>query len=391
MIAPILLPLFSLFALIATSPTPVVEWEVVARTPSTCTIELSVATTGHTDLSKLSLIPRETSTHLTTTLLDCDKHWINNNAHHWMWKSDPNLLHVTFDLSWNERARTSDAPLLDIAWEQMAEGHRQRWTLASVILPNLTQGTPLAQDAVASRKVSLMEANVAEVSIHVDGVQPGSFVKITEYIPPHCTCEVTEAARASLRTDDNAQIFLWFQAPEDSTLAPSYRIQCAHRLDQASFSGELEVAFGTRTKTSDIASVEWGGSDSPSNENMELNPSSDSQSVAVTGATAHVTQPDTTPASGVMYSVQLLANHRDLTAQDVDAAIGYEGPYSIVRHEGWHKYLTPEVATYQDAHEIRSNVWTNTKATDAFVTASLEGARISVQEALLVSNQTWIP
>ena len=33
----------------------------------------------------------------------------------------------------------------------------------------------------------------------------------------------------------------------------------------------------------------------------------------------------------------------------------------------------------------------NTNATDAFVTAHLDGQRITVQEALLMSNETWMP
>ena len=64
---------------------------------------------------------------------------------------------------------------------------------------------------------------------------------------------------------------------------------------------------------------------------------------------------------------------------------------ATVSMEGWHKYLTPEEETYADAHTLRSHIWESTAATDAFVTASLEGERISIQEALLLSNQNWIP
>lgn len=364
---------------------------MVDRTDLTCTIELGLATTGHTDLSKLSLIPRNETTHLSSSLIDCDKHWVNDNAHHWMWKDHPSLLNFTFELRWEDEAWVTDTPLLDIAWEHVEQGQRQRWTLGTVILPAEFQPSPSPIEVQASRRATLIDAHSAHVDILIEGVAPGTFVKVTEYIPPHCTCEVLSASQASLRKEENAQIFLWFQAPKGEPLTPSYRIQCASNVQNAAFGGEIEVAFGTQTKTSDIATVEWAESPSASNENMGLNLSPDSESVVTSGAQLPGIQRDTPPAHGLAYAVQLLANHRDLTAEELATELGYTGSHTIYKHEGWHKYLTPEVTTYQEAHDVRSKVWTSTTATDAFVTASLEGTRISLQEALLLSNQTWIP
>ena len=59
-------------------------------------------------------------------------------------------------------------------------------------------------------------------------------------------------------------------------------------------------------------------------------------------------------------------------------------------HDGWHANLTHEVATYA-RRSCTASAWSTTAADDAFVTASLEGERITVQEGLLLLNQTWIP
>ena len=96
----------------------------------------------------------------------------------------------------------------------------------------------------------------------------------------------------------------------------------------------MEVAFGTRTKTSHIAGVEWAGGSPALSENMELNLSPDTQSVVVSALTVTDTQPDASPIGGLSFAVQLLANHKDLTAQDVSASLNYQGAYSILRHEG---------------------------------------------------------
>ena len=118
-------------------------------------------------------------------------------------------------------------------------------------------------------------------------------------------------------------------------LDPSYKLKCASNVQNAAFDGEMEVAFGTRTKTSHIAGVEWVGDSPALNENMELNLSPDTQSVVVSALTATDTQLDASPMEGLSFSVQLLANHRDLTAQEVSTSLNYQGGYSIFRHEGW--------------------------------------------------------
>ena len=392
MIAPILLPLFSLLFALVDSPTPVLEWDVVERTEKACVVELTLATTGEADLSKLSLLPSLSSALrlVHSSPLSCDEHWIKNNTHHWMWRDHPEVMSLTLHLEWDELIATPDIPLLDIAWEHIANGERQRWTLGTIVLPSMAPEEH-SPEPEAQRTAQQLQDNLAEVTLTVSQVQEGAFVKITEYIPAHCTCEVTESAGAALRKEENAQIFLWFQAPGADDLTPSYKLKCASNVQNTAFDGEMEVAFGTRTKTSHIASVEWVGGSPALNENMELNLSPDTQSVVVSALTATDTQPDASPMDGLAFAVQLLANHRDLTAQEVSASLNYQGGYSIFRHEGWHKYLTPEEETYADAHTLRSHIWESTAATDAFVTASLEGERISIQEALLLSNQNWIP
>lgn len=392
MIAPILLPLFSLLVAMVGSPTPVLEWNVIERTDRACTVEMTLATTGETDLSKLSLVPSPSSPlrMVHSSPLSCDEHWIKNNTHHWMWHNHPDVLSLTLRLEWDDFNDTPDTPLLDIAWEHIAGGERQRWTLGTIVLPGMGPNEAPSEPE-AHRSAALLAENVAEITLHVSDIQEGAFVKVTEYIPAHCTCEVSESAGASLRKEDNAQIFLWFQAPGQRVLRPVYKLKCASNVQNMAFDGDLEVAFGTRTKTSHIAGVEWVRESPALNENMELNLSPDTQSVEVSALTAANTQLNVGSTEGLSFSVQLLANHRDLTQQEVSESLGYQGGYSIFRHEGWHKYLTPEEGTYAAAHTLRSQIWETTLASDAFVTASLEGERISIQEALLLSNQTWIP
>ena len=160
---------------------------------------------------------------------------------------------------------------------------------------------------------------------------------------------------------------------------------------ELAFDGTLEYAFGTESKTSHIAGVEWELQAEVPNESMELNQSPDQQSVETPAGRAAGSATDGRSRRDVRYAVQLLANHRDLSSDELFDHFGSNISHHIFRHEGWHKYMTDDVETYSDAQSLRSEMWTTTAATDAFVTASLEGERISVQEALLLSNQTWTP
>ena len=73
------------------APAPVMEWSVVDRTSSSCSIDLNLAVIGDADVSKLSLVPHASSPDLriSTSHLPSDDHWLNDKAWSWMWFSVP--------------------------------------------------------------------------------------------------------------------------------------------------------------------------------------------------------------------------------------------------------------------------------------------------------------
>ena len=311
----------------------------------------------------------------------------------WMWHRTPHSVNLEVTLDWDDTRKSTTKDLVHVVWEQVVHGERQEWTLGTLKLPaqhESLQPIPLPEPH-GKRSATVLEDNQAEVTLDIDHVQSGSFVKWTEYIPEGCVCEVTNASGASLRATSNAQIFLWFRTEGEQGQRPSYRLTCAQSMASWTFDGELEVAFGTETKTSHIAEVEWVETVATLNENMELNQAPDVESVASAVVHRDAAAADKPASNDVRFWVQMLANHKDLSPSEFAEATGFSGDFTIYRHEGWHKYLTSEKTTYADARDFRSHAWEHTLATDAFVTASLEGERIPVQEALLLLNQNWIP
>ena len=60
-------------------------------------------------------------------------------------------------------------------------------------------------------------------------------------------------------------------------------------------------------------------------------------------------------------------------------------------HEGWHKFTVGQFNRYKEARNHRENVRSNNKIVGPFVTAYNQGTRITVQEALMITKQQWVP
>lgn len=97
------------------------------------------------------------------------------------------------------------------------------------------------------------------------------------------------------------------------------------------------------------------------------------------------------PEKGVTYKVQISAGHREVGRTYFQTRHRYTGDFSIERHQGWIKYVTGATPTYKEARDLRvSLVQAGHQFPGPFVTAYNNGERITVQEALMLSNQQWV-
>ena len=94
--------------------------------------------------------------------------------------------------------------------------------------------------------------------------------------------------------------------------------------------------------------------------------------------------------NNVDYKVQILAGHRIISDKQVSKQFNYNGEYDLETHKGWIKYTVGTNSIYSDARDSRNEL-KNYNFPGPFVTAYNYGERISVQEALILTNQNWVP
>ncbi|MCH2214120.1 MAG: hypothetical protein MK086_03005 [Flavobacteriales bacterium] len=98
------------------------------------------------------------------------------------------------------------------------------------------------------------------------------------------------------------------------------------------------------------------------------------------------------PETGVFYRVQIAAGKSNVKKSDFEKLYTFNEGYNLENHDGWFKYTTGYHEVYKSARDDRKRISTEyDKFQGPFVTAYNDGARISVQEALMVTTQKWYP
>jgi len=235
------------------------------------------------------------------------------------------------------------------------------------------------------------------------------FAKYQADIPNGFKAENIESAGASFAFKNQKAKFIWMALPNESTFKISYKLV---PIGAPSGNYTVNSTFSyvendeTRTKSIPTASFNYTSDDTfvsnlkednpelPSgNETsatQEIEPTTTNNYTASTNTNDNTSVADNNPAArNVKYKVQVGAGHQIIPMNYFRKKYNLTDKVTLELHEGWRKYVIGSYSVYKEARDKRNQVWSNNQITDAFVTAYNGSTRITVQEALMITNQQW--
>ena len=255
------------------------------------------------------------------------------------------------------------------------------------------------------------------------------FAKIEEYIPEGFLAAEIDSKDGVFSYEQGTVKILWMNLPEEQEFTVKYKLipDKGKSLEDLKISGSFSYIVGNQTKTLEIIEkkpdlalvnddvkakalpdliqdekkpeVLPEPAKEPAKEPVK-EPAKDPVMVSKQEKPAGKTFPVATqisgdelyilePETGVYYRVQLAAGHNQVDIPKYFSRLAVKENVRVEFHEGWRKYTVGSFIVYSEARDHRNIVWTSTPIKDAFVSAYNTGKRISVQEALMITNQKW--
>ncbi|MBL7985515.1 MAG: hypothetical protein JNM91_10975, partial [Flavobacteriales bacterium] len=273
-----------------------------------------------------------------------------------------------------------------------------------------------------TRTITATTAHEMIVEVVVNKSDIRGFGKLQETIPPGFTALEKSSSEAIFTAQDRVVKFVWLNLPAANELRVAYKLrQDVPTEGEFMVNGEFgyllndatqkAVIGSTRFITGPQALVQQAVAATVPETTKQADPVSDpvrttepertettmtqQTEPAVTASTPKKETAKTTtrvpaPETGVTYKVQISAAHREVGAPYFAERHNFNGDFSIERHEGWIKYVTGRFGEYRSARDQRQQfVDGGHNFPGPFVTAYNNGDRITVQEALMISNQKW--
>ena len=241
---------------------------------------------------------------------------------------------------------------------------------------------------------------IVEVTIVKDGLK--GFGRFQDILPDGFTATSGELSGGTFSFQDQKAKILWDNIPSSESFTISYKVKVENAaVGDQQIEGLFSYAENDEPKkiviTPSFISIikkEEVVINNPPPDNTTNNPPPDN--------TTNNPPPDNTnrvpdnpvtntppPSTGVNYKVQICASHSTVGSSYFQGRYGLTENISLENHDGWVKYTVGSHKTYKDAHDSRDNI-KGKGIYDAFVTAYNQGKRITVQEALMISQQTWV-
>lgn len=271
-----------------------------------------------------------------------------------------------------------------------------------------------------TRTITAITENEMLVEVTIKKGDIRGFGKLQETIPAGFTALEKSSDEAIYTAQDRIVKFVWLNLPAKTDLKVSYKLR-ANGQPEGDYvvNGEFGYLLNDETQKAVIGSTNFLIGPKAM-QTLAVTPIEPEKAVQGGGATTIVTPTETqtttepvtqvepkvspkadpiassksripTPETGVTYKVQITAAHKEVGREYFAERHNFNGDFSIERHQGWIKYTAGRYDRYAEARDQRqSYINAGHNFPGPFVTAYSNGERVTVQEALMISNQKWV-
>ena len=236
------------------------------------------------------------------------------------------------------------------------------------------------------------------VSFNINYKNVTGFAKIQDVIPSGADVKPDVASDAVFSTLNKKVKFVWMNFPEDKTnIKVSYFIDLENASSKkiSDVSGEFAFIHDGESRKIQIenpSTIELADIETP--VIAVVAPTEVKTPEPVKTKTPVKDIPVTSipaPENGVLYKVQIMAAHKSVNVKTFfDKKFKFTGKVIMDSHDGWFKYITGDFNKYKGARDLRNDYRSDYSFPGPFVVAYNNGKRITVQEALMISNQKWV-
>lgn len=363
----------------------------------------------------------------------------------WMALPEEDEVKITYALTAYEGAPLE--ALVEGKFSYIADNQRKSYDIPNqtiIIKSQEPEEEKIPAIATVNRVVKPLANNTYEVSLTIDKQGVYGFSKLEEHLPDGAEAEVLNNQKAVFSQVDERAKFVWMSIPEEQTLTVTYKVKFNEDIGDALRAMEGNFAYLDESQTKSVAVQ----SDAPlmaenvSNEETipaeepEAAPEEEEEVAEVVEEEPEAEEPVQAPSpiaeepvqeeieeveevaqaepeptkqapvqpvkkqpvtsmpnpeTGISYRVQIIAGHKVVDEAYVKKTYKYSDGFITFNHEGWIKYLTADnYSVYKQARDKREAlIDAQHNFPGPFVTAYNAGERITVQEALMITNQQW--
>ncbi|MBS1646937.1 MAG: hypothetical protein JST67_06315 [Bacteroidetes bacterium] len=271
---------------------------------------------------------------------------------------------------------------------------------------------PDASIAVRRQVTASGSANNFEITLTLQKGAISGFAKLSEKVPEGFVASEVSAAGSSFAFENGVVKFIWASLPSAEQVMVSYKlspdanggIQNPSVIEGGTFSyiennqtkkqalqSESLTTTPTKKAPAEVAATTTEKKSGTTKKGKTTSASTAAETPAKqeTAAQQETTTQATTPASGNLhYSVQIGAFKNGVSAGALKQKYGIRETVRSEMIDGFTKCIYGKYSEYKVARDSRETA-RGKGVEGAFVTAYNSGKRITVQEALMVSNQKW--